>query len=253
MEFREFLKRIFSNPEGSEEFILENRSHTRSLYLCLIAGFLMLWNTFIFQWVGEHFLPFYLAVLMYLSFLGAAELTLHFLGQQSRILKVIILAIEIGAIAIAFNLVIIYVNGPFLFFLLYSIIGILFGELYIAYKETFFHMYWFAYRKTKYAEKRGELSRITSWYVLITGLIFQAVFFPLSLAFMGAVQRGLGLLVYGFLVLLWWVWSTALCTYILDKHIPDNHLKNSIIAWSTNCLGLGHIIVIGLLAMIILQ
>ncbi|NVM30364.1 MAG: hypothetical protein HWN65_16075 [Candidatus Helarchaeota archaeon] len=253
MEFREFLKKIFSDPEGTEEFILENRSHKKSIYMCLIAGFLMLWNTLIFQWVGEHFLPFYLAVLMYLSFLGAAELTLHFLGQQSRILKVIILAIEIGAITIVFNWLIIYFNGPFLFFFLYSLVGLLFVVLYIAYKVAFFCMCWFAYRKSENAEKRGELSRITSWYVLITGLIFQGVFFPLSLAFMESVQRGFGLLVYGFLVLLWWVWSAALCTYILDKQIPNQHLKNSIIAWGSTVLGLGCIIVLGQLVMIILQ
>ena len=73
MDIREFLKRIFSNPEGSEEYILENRSHKKSLYLCLIAGFLMLWNTLIFQWVGEHMLPFFVAVLMYIVFVAAAE------------------------------------------------------------------------------------------------------------------------------------------------------------------------------------
>ncbi|HUY01565.1 MAG TPA: hypothetical protein VMV49_18520 [Candidatus Deferrimicrobium sp.] len=256
MEIREFLKRLFGNPEGTEEFILEHRSHKKSFYLCLITGFLIIWNTFIMQFVGEHYTPFFLAALMYLSIIGAAELTLKILPaklRENKTLKIIIIAIEVVAIAFIFNWIVIIYKVPFLYFLISELGALVIGELYLMYKETFFDFFWVAYRKTEHNEQRGYLSRITSWYVLITGLIFQLIFFPLASFFMVWAQRGVGILLYSFLFILWWVWSSALCTYILDKKIKDNHLKNSIIAWGSNIIGIGHLIIISQLVFIIIQ
>ena len=258
MDRSEFLKRIFYNPEGTEEYISENRSHTKSLYICLVAGLLMAWNTIVMQFVGEHILTFLLAALMYLCLFGVTKLTSILLRRsetlnENKKLKGGIIAAEIIGVTVVFNWLIIIYYVSFMFFLIFEILALVFGELYLAYKETFFDFYWLAYRKTEHADKRKELSQITSWYVSITGLIFSVVFFPLASAFMVMAQRGVGILLYGFLFLLWWVWSSALCTYILDKKIANNHLKNSLIAWGSNCLGIGHLIIYSQIVFIILQ
>ena len=258
MDTREFLKGIFSNPEGTEGYIIENRSHMRSLYMCLITGFLMMWNTLILQFVGELYLLYGINLLMYLSFFGAGMLTMKLLPEDLKAnnkVKLVIMALEIAAIAYGYYSLVIALKLSFMFFLLFALGVLLFGELYVAFKETFFDFYWLAYRKTEHGdkEKRGEISRITSWYILITGLIFQAVFFPFTCLFIGWHQRGVAILVYGFLMLLWWVWSAALCTYIMDKKIKDQHFKNSLVSWTSTILGIGHLIVWGQLVLIILR
>ncbi len=258
MNTREFLKGIFSNPEGTEEYIIENRSHMKSLYMCLITGFLMVWNTLILQFVGETYIFFAINLAMYFSFYAAGWVALKFLPEKLKAnnkVKLLVIGLEIAAIAYGFYSLVLVLNLSFLIFLIIALGACLFGELYLAFKETFFDFYWLAYRKTEYANKeiRGEISRIVSWYILITGLIFQAIFFPFATLFMDWHQRGVGMLIYGFLMLLWWVWSAALCTYILDKKIKDNHFKNSLVAWSSTLLGIGHLIVWGQLILIILQ
>ncbi|MFX1296872.1 MAG: hypothetical protein ACFFD2_18700 [Promethearchaeota archaeon] len=256
MNFKEFLRGIFSNPEGTEDYILENRSRMKSFYMCLIAGFLLVWNALVFQFRGEHYSIFGLVLLMYLSFYAAGKLTMKILPQkvtESKILKLIIIAIEIAFISYGFNYLTIVLNISGLFFILFAVAVLLFGELYIAFKEIFFDFYWLAFRKTEHADKRSELSRITSWYVLATALVFQVIFFPLSLIFIEWHQVGVGIMIYGFLMILWMVWCASLCTYILDKQIKDNHLKNSAVAWSSVLLGIGHLVVFGELIAFLLQ
>ncbi|MHA1298122.1 MAG: hypothetical protein ACTSO9_01610 [Candidatus Helarchaeota archaeon] len=120
------------------------------------------------------------------------------------------------------------------------LIGAMVGLLifiFVIYQGIFFILAKLMYRGADYDFSRIRKSNI--WYAASSFIVIQLIFMPIQLGILYLGDKGVGLMLYWIVVLVWYIWAIGLEFMNVQNYITDNSLKNMYLTIISHICGFG--------------